>query len=123
MKFKGIFILLIALTWSFSSSAQAKLPITGTFKVQEDGKTLHDYDKIVITEKGYSLLKGEKTLSTYKVISKNSEGYLVEQFFEGNAKKDKPRFTVSLDKEEKSVYYITVFRGSRIEKLKLIKIK
>ncbi len=123
MKFKGIFIFLIALTWSFNSSAQAKLPITGTFKVSADSKGVREYDKIVITEKGYSLLKDEKTLSTYKVISKNTEGYLVEQFFQGNEKKDKPRFTVSLDKEENSVYYITVFRGSKVEKLKLTKIK
>ncbi len=123
MKFKGILFLLFLLTWSFNSNAQAKLPITGTFKVSADSKGVREYDKIVITEKGYSLLKGEKTLSTYKVISKNSEGFLVEQFFEGNEKKDKPRFTVSLDKEENSVYYITVFRGSKVEKLKLIKVK
>jgi hypothetical protein len=124
MKFKGIIILLVFFNWSFNSRAQVKLPLTGTFKVQALNKNeVRDFDKLVITDDGYTLLDGEKSLRTYKVIAKNSEGYLMEQYFEGNEKKDKPRFTVSLDKKENDVCYITVFRGSRVEKLKLIKIK
>jgi len=124
MKFKGIIILLVFFTWSFNSSAQVKLPLTGTFKVQALNKNeVRDFDKIVITEDGYTLFNGEKSLRTYKVIAKNSEGYLVEQYFEGNEKKDKPKFTVLLDKKENDVFYITFFRGSRVEKMQLIKIK
>lgn len=124
MKFKQIIILLALLTWSSNSLGQAKLPITGTFEVQVVNKNeVRDFDKIAITNDGYTLFKGEKSVRTYKLISKNSEGYLMEQYFEGIEKKDKPRFTVSLDKEENDICYITVFRGSRVEKLKLIKIK
>jgi len=124
MKFKLIIILLALSTWSFNSKAQVKLPITGTFKVQAINKNeVRDFDKIVITDDGYTLFNGDKSLRTYKIIAKNSEGYLMEQYFQGNEKKDKPRFTVSLDKEENDICYITVFRGNRIEKLKLIKIK
>lgn len=124
MKFKGIIILLVFFNWSFNSRAQVKLPLTGTFKVQALNKNeVRDFDKLVITEDGYTLFNGEKSLRTYKVIAKNSEGYLVEQYFEGNEKKDKPKFTVLLDKKENDVFYITFFRGSRVEKMQLIKIK
>ncbi len=124
MKFKKIILLFALITWSFNSIGQAKLPISGTFEVQAINKNeVRDFDKIAITNDGYTLLSGEKSIRTYKLISKNSEGYLMEQYFEGIEKKDKPRFTVSLDKEENDICYITVFRGSRVEKLKLIKIK
>ena len=124
MKFKGIIILLVFFNWSFNSRAQVKLPLTGTFKVQALNKNeVRDFDKLVITEDGYTLFNSEKSLRTYKVIAKNSEGYLVEQYFEGNEKKDKPKFTVLLDKKENDVFYITFFRGSRVEKMQLIKIK
>ncbi len=124
MKFKGIIIFFVLLNWSFNSKAQTKLPITGSFKIEATNKNeVRDFDKIVINNQSYTLFNGEKSLRTYKVISKNFEGYLMEQYFEGNEKKDKPRFTVSLDKEENDVCYITVFRGSRIEKLKLIRLK
>jgi len=123
MKLKGIIILFALITWSFNSAGQVKLPISGTFKVQALNKNeVRDFDKITITNYGYTLLSGEKSIRTYKVISKNSEGYLMEQYFDGDEKKDKPRFTVSLDKEENDICYITVFRGNRVEKLKLIKI-
>lgn len=124
MKFKGIIILLSILTISFSGKSQAELPITGTFKVQAINKNeVRNFDKIVITKDGYSLINGENTIGVFKVIAKNSEGYLVEQYFEENLKKDKPRFTVSLDITQNEVYHITVFRGNRTEKLQLIKIK
>lgn len=124
MKFKEITILIVFFTWSFNSVAQVKLPLTGTFKVQALNKNeVRDFDKLVITDNGYTLFNGDKSLRTYKLIAKSSEGYLVEQYFEGNEKTDKPKFTFSLDKEENDVFYITIFRGSRVEKLQLIKIK
>jgi hypothetical protein len=124
MKFKVFIVLLVLLTWSLNSKAQVKLPITGKFQIEAlDKNEKRDFDKIIITNNGYTLCKGEKSLRTYKLISKNTEGYLMEQVFEGTKKKDTPRFTVSLDKEENDVCYITVFRGSKVEKLKLTKIK
>lgn len=96
-------------------------PITGTFLVSSNSVSSSDFDKVVVEKTSYSVYKGTTLLRTYKIVSKNSEGFLVEQYFAGNEKKDRPRFTVSLDKVDMNIYYITVFRGNRVEKIKLTK--
>lgn len=123
MKARFLFLCLILFLGISKSYAQenATFPITGTFLVSKEGTTVADFDKVIVEKTGYSLYKGNTLLRTYKIVSKNSEGFLVEQFFEGNEKKDRPRFTIRLEKVDKINYYITVFKGSRVEKLNLIK--
>lgn len=123
MKAKFLFLFLFAFIGISNSYAQenTSFPITGTFLVSKEGTTVADFDKVIIEKSGYSVYKGNTLLRTYKIVSKNSEGFLVEQFFEGNEKKDRPRFTVRLDKVDQNNFFITVFKGNRVEKLNLIK--
>lgn len=127
MKIKGLFILLLLCTWSLSVSAQdkASFPITGTFKLQPEQGVKKDFNKVIITKDGYSVLKDEKVLRTYKVLYKDAEGYHVEQYFEGsgNEKRDKARFAVKLDKESNTDYYISVLYGGYTERIHLIRSK
>lgn len=122
---KAMFLFLIFSVFFGVSSMHAQenvvFPITGTFLVSSTSVNPSEFDKVVVEKTSYSIYKGTTLLRTYKIVSKNSEGFLVEQFFAGNEKKDKPRFTVSLDKVDKNNYYITVFRGNRVEKIKLTK--
>ena len=111
---------------SFNSSAQdaAEFPLTGTFRLQADPKKPADFNKVIIKKDGYSVLMDDKVIRTYRLLSKGSEGFRVEQVFTGpgSEKKDKPRFTVHLDKENTKDCFITVIYGNRTDKIHLVRI-
>ncbi len=124
MKVKGLFILLILCSWSLNLNAQEKpvFPITGTFKLQTEKGKERDFNKVIITKTGYSVLMNDRVVRSYKILSKSSEGFQVEQYFEGDQKRDKANFVVRLDKENADDCYISVMYGSYVEKIHLVKI-
>lgn len=122
MKIRAILIFLLFSGWSFGLNAQQKtsFPITGTFKLQGAER---DFNKVVIASDGYSVLMNDKVIRSYKIQSKTAEGYEVEQYFEGNQKRDRARFVVRLDKENADDCFISVIYGGYTEKIHLVRMK
>ena len=77
---KTIFLFFAVLFGVSSMHAQENVvfPITGTFLVSSTSANLSEFDKVVVEKTTYSVYKGSTLLRTYKIVSKNSEGFLVE---------------------------------------------
>jgi len=125
MKISKLFFLLFLCGISFHLTAQEQVsfPITGTYKVNDDVK--RDFNKVVINANGYSVLMNDKIIRTYTLLNKKQDGsYTVEEYFTGpgSEKKDRPRFSLRLDKKSNNECFISIIYGNRTEKIQLIKI-
>lgn len=119
-------VLLLSLL-SLNLSAQNKLafPVDGKYAViKEEGSKSTRYDKVSFQGDLYSLIKEDKSLFTFKIVSEEKGIYVLEQILIG----DKP--TSNIDKFFFSMKFelisgngctVSLIYPNRVEKLKLAK--